>query len=278
MTTMRANDETRKWIKPPPNAPPPSARGFETNQRTCSEDYTTVYQSDFPEWKVQKCLPFKQANSFKVEQGLVLTGDPWTDRLQKAGAQGEANSKPVPPFERLTSYTLDYVNHPVQSTVRVKPVHDTRGLLAHPTAASKPKTAGEVNKDIFDKTRTSTAEVNNWSRENKLQGTCKPPKASQPAGRDPVRASRQATEGGEHPSWGTTTMKEDCICWKMPPFSSVREDPDWPKKASPCPTKPIRSQGERLGVLQRTKAHAGPGRAGPALSTEGGLWPMSPAK
>ncbi|XP_037336370.2 uncharacterized protein LOC119223267 isoform X1 [Pungitius pungitius] len=267
MTTMRAIYETQKWIKPAPNAPPPSSssvtprghlRGsssiahmcFKTNQRTSKEDYTTVYQSDFPVWKVQKCLPFKQANSFKVKHGLVLTDDPSKDRCQKDGDQAEANSKLVPPFEKVTTYRCDYVNHPVQSTVRLKPVHNTKGLLSHPAAPPKPTAAGEVDRDIFDETRALSAAVNNRFAENKLQGTGEAPKTSPPAdrpehryaGANPARASRQAGEGGKRSLWGNTTMKEDYKYWKMPPFSAVRKDADWPKKPSfsPGPTKPAK--------------------------------------
>ncbi|XP_040037671.2 uncharacterized protein LOC120822234 [Gasterosteus aculeatus] len=266
MTTMRSIYQTHKWIKPPP---PPSAtpkghrRGsgsiaqmyFEANQKTSREDYTTVYQRDFPVWKVQKCLPFKQANSFQVELGLVLTDDPSKSRSQKNSVQGGANSKPVPPFERVTCYRSDYVSHPVQSTVRVKPVHNTKGLLSHPAPSSKPEAAGEVDKDIFDGNGALCPEVNNWFPENYLQGTGRAQNTSPPAdrpehtytGANLVRASRKAREGDRHRLWGTT-MKEDYKHWKMSPLSSVRKDPNWPERPTfpPGPPEPAERRATTL--------------------------------
>ncbi|XP_068444504.1 uncharacterized protein [Clinocottus analis] len=125
------------------------------------EDYTSVYKNDFQAWKVNKRLPYKQANSLTVNQGLVVTG--------ARPSQGSPQVRKPQPFESITSYRSDYVTHPVQPIRRVKPMQSTKGLLSEPCRnSSKPRAAWEMNQDICDQASAFFQEFKNWSLKNKL--------------------------------------------------------------------------------------------------------------
>ncbi|TDH00451.1 hypothetical protein EPR50_G00188610 [Perca flavescens] len=151
---------------PQPSLPPVGHRSsnplhspthFVANQMASQlEDSTSVHQSkqfeeDFQAWKANKCSS------------------------QKTSVQVAAISKQVAkvqepqPFEKVTSYTTDYVTHQLPPRRRrEKPVYQTKGLPLESAVSLKPKMAWNPNQEAFDEASEFFQQFKTWSLENQF--------------------------------------------------------------------------------------------------------------
>ncbi|XP_032366886.1 stabilizer of axonemal microtubules 2 [Etheostoma spectabile] len=236
-TTIRSYFVTHKWTKHPPKAPQPS---LPPKDKRCScaqqnpahlvanqlasqlEDYTSAYKRDFQAWKGNKRKPFKLADSLKASEGLGTTD------------HKEGQSHEPQPFE--TSYSVDYVPHPVQPRTRMqKPVCQTKGLPGQAAEPSKPKVAPGGKQQLSDEAVEFFQQFKTWTLENKFHGQGKAENSSPPSDRDvflsttradytthkcqrpkPFLPSKQNFEKSTDPFQTTTTMTEDYKMWDAP--------------------------------------------------------------
>ncbi|TNN60081.1 hypothetical protein EYF80_029750 [Liparis tanakae] len=235
----------RKWAKQPQRDAPLRSESPKHHRRSSSithnpthfgadqmaakvEDYMSAYRRDFQAWKVKKLPPYKPTDSLTVNQGLVVTGRPSQSPFQNTAVQVADDSLKFPevrkaPFESVTSYTSDYVTHPVQPRHRVKPTHPTKDLLAEPDVPLKPRVASD--QDICDEASSFFQAFEDWSIGNKIDGKGHAGESDPPPDDGDVLSTALA-DNTEHEcrrakpakerSGGTTTTKEDCRCWDEP--------------------------------------------------------------